>query len=308
MEGSTHVPLIVVGSGPAGLTAALYAARARVNPLVIRGPLPGGQVTHSQQIDNFPGFPEGISGFELATRMEEHASTYGARFHDAFVTRVDLQKTPYRLYTDDGLLWTADALILCTGATPRALGVPGESLAGVEHCATCDGPLYADRTVVVVGGGSTAFTDALQLSHYAREVLLVHRSDRYRAEQVLQEQVQNTANIQLLPHHTVQSILGTEQVQAVQLKNAHSTFVLPTDAVFVCIGSVPNTWLFEGQLRLDQQGLILTNAFMQTSLVGVYAAGEVQESQFKQAITSAGDGARAALHAIQHLHLSRSMS
>ncbi|GGJ43614.1 NAD(P)/FAD-dependent oxidoreductase [Deinococcus roseus] len=296
-------PLVIIGSGPAGLTAALYAARARLHPLVIRGQTPGGQITTTEQIDNFPGFPDGISGFDLAVQMERHAQKYGAQYLDAFVSQVRLEQRPYLIHTDDGQQIRADQLIIATGSTPKTLGIPGEREfhnAGVEHCATCDGPLYAGQTVVVVGGGSTALTDALQLSRYAKEVLLLHRSGQFRAEKVLQEQVQAAPNIHLHLHTRLLEIQGSDQVERVLIEDLQSqqTRLLHTNAVFVCIGSTPSSQLFAGQLDFTPQGHIVADQRGRTSKAGVYAVGEVTDSPYRQAVTSAAEGARAALEAI----------
>ncbi|GEM49083.1 NAD(P)/FAD-dependent oxidoreductase [Deinococcus cellulosilyticus] len=305
---TSHLPLIVVGSGPAGLTAALYAARARLNPLVVRGPLPGGLVTTTEQIDNFPGFPDGISGFDLAMQMEKQAEKHGTRYLNAYVTQADLSVRPYRLSTDDGQTFTCDALIIATGSTPRMLGVPGElefQNAGVEHCATCDGPLYAGQTVVVVGGGNTALTDALQLSRYAETVLLIHRSGTFRAEQVLQEHVKATPNIHILYHTRILEILGADQVEGIVIEHLSTGRKerLETSGVFVCIGSLPNTQLFAGQLDLTSSGHIATDPRKRTSKPDIYAVGDVTDSPYRQAIISAAEGAQAALEIIHTLKL-----
>lgn len=306
----SHLPLIIVGSGPAGLTAALYAARARLNPLVIRGPLPGGLITTTDSIENFPGFPDGISGYDLAVHMERQAEQYGTKYLNAFVTEADLSARPFRLSIDDGQTLTCDALILATGSTPRMLGVPGElnfQNAGVEHCATCDGPLYAGQTVVVVGGGNTALTDALQLSRYAEKVLLIHRSGSFRAEPVLQEQVKSTPNIHILYHTRVLEILGTDQVEEVAIEHllTGQQEKLETAGVFVCIGSLPNTRLFAGQLDMTPRGHIITDPRKRTSKPDVYAVGDVTDSPYRQAVISAAEGAQAALEIIHTLKLQK---
>lgn len=301
-----HIPLVIVGSGPAGLTAAIYAARAKLNPMVIRGLTPGGLMTSSEQIENFPGFPEGISGFDLAFQMEKQAALYGTQFLDAFVTAVHLDQTPFQVLTDDGGHYTADGIIVSTGATPRPLGIPGEQEfmhAGVEHCATCDGPVYTGKTVVVVGGGNTALTDALQLSRYAEKVLLVHRSQLFRAEPILQDRVLQTPNIEVLWNTRVLEILGQQEVEEVRVCNALTgqQNTLKTSGVFVCIGSSANTDLFVGQLDLNPDGTLKTDERTRTSVPGVYAAGDVADALYRQAITSAGQGAKAALEAIHSL-------
>lgn len=300
-----HVPLLILGSGPAGLAAALYAARANLSPLVVRGREPGGLIATTDRVENYPGFPEGLTGDELAWRFEEHAARYGAEFVNAFVTRLDLAAQPYALHLDERRL-TADALILATGASPRPLGVPGELEffnAGVAYCATCDAPAFDGRRVVVVGGGNSALDEALFLVRYAREVMIMHRRAALRADRVLQTRALTHPRLRFVWNAQVTEIVGEEEVTAVRWRDVSSgeEHFLTTDGVFPCIGHLPNTALFAGQLALDTAGYVSTDGHTRTSLPGVFAAGDVADPVYRQAVTSAGDGARAAMQAVRLL-------
>lgn len=297
--------LIILGAGPAGLTAALYAARANLSPLVITGSSVGGQIATTDVVENFPGFPEPIGGAELAERMKQHAERFGARFEFDEAIAVDLRSHPFQVRTYGGE-YTAKALIIATGATPRRLNVPGEQEfwgRGVSVCATCDGFFFTDKEVVVVGGGDSAFQEGLFLTRYARKVTIVHRRDRFRAQPILQERARANPKIAFLTNTVVTAILGDGKVWAVRLRNVVTgeEQEFPTDGVFIFIGYEPNTALFRGQLAMDETGYIRVDERLHTSVPGVFAAGEVHDRWFRQAITSAGFGAMAAMEAEKFL-------
>ena len=297
-----HARVVVIGSGPAGLTAALYAARANLEPLVIRGLQPGGLIATTSEVENYPGFVDGIGGFELADAMEKQAARFGTQFLETLVTNVDLSQRPFVLSTDSGETVTAETLIVSTGASPRKLGVPGEEeLAnrGVSYCATCDGFFFRNKKVVVVGGGNSALDEGLFLTRYVDELYLVHRRDSLRADPILQERLFSNPKVKVIWDSVVEAIEGDGKVQSVKLKNLKSGAVsdLPADGVFPYIGHVPNTWLFEGKLELDENGYIVTAGRPRTAVPGVFAAGDVVDHVYRQAITAAGDGCRSAMEA-----------
>lgn len=301
-----HNKVVIIGSGPAGLTAALYAARANLEPLVVRGLQPGGLIATTAEVENYPGFVEGIGGFELADNMEKQAARFGARFLDTLVTRVDAGRRPFVLTTDDGQQLTADTLIVSTGASPRKLGVPGEErLAnrGVSYCATCDGFFFRGKKVVVVGGGNSALDEGLFLTRYVSELIIVHRRDALRADPILQERAFSNEKIRFIWNSTVEEILGEDRVSAVRIRNLKTgeTSELAADGIFPYIGHVPNTKLFEGILTLDEQGYIVTDGRQRTNVPGIFAAGDVVDHIYRQAITAAGEGCKAAMEATWYL-------
>ncbi|MFQ3660817.1 MAG: thioredoxin-disulfide reductase [Chloroflexaceae bacterium] len=301
-----HNRVVIIGSGPAGLTAALYAARANLEPLVVRGLQPGGLIATTSEVENYPGFVEGIGGFELADNMEKQAARFGARFLDTLVTRVDAGQRPFMLTTDDGQQLTADTIIVSTGASPRKLGVPGEErLAnrGVSYCATCDGFFFRGKKVVVVGGGNSALDEGLFLTRYVEELFIVHRRDTLRADPILQERAFANEKIRFIWDSTVEEILGEERVSAVRIRNLKTGAVseLAADGVFPYIGHVPNTRLFEGILTLDAGGYIVTDGRQRTNVPGIFAAGDVVDHIYRQAITAAGEGCKAAMEATWYL-------
>ncbi len=301
-----HNRVVIIGSGPAGLTAALYAARANLEPLVVRGLQPGGLIATTSEVENYPGFVEGIGGFELADNMEKQAARFGARFLDTLVTRVDAGQRPFVLTTDDGQQLTADTIIVSTGASPRKLGVPGEErLAnrGVSYCATCDGFFFRGKKVVVIGGGNSALDEGLFLTRYVEELIIVHRRDTLRADPILQERAFANEKIRFIWDSTVEEILGEERVSAVRIRNLKTGAVseLAVDGVFPYIGHVPNTRLFEGVLTLDAGGYIVTDGRQRTNVPGIFAAGDVVDHIYRQAITAAGEGCKAAMEATWYL-------
>ncbi|MBK9713722.1 MAG: thioredoxin-disulfide reductase [Kouleothrix sp.] len=297
-----HSKVVIIGSGPAGLTAALYAARANLEPLVIRGLQPGGLIATTSEVENYPGFVEGVGGFDLADNMEKQAARFGTQFMDALVEQVDFSARPFRLTTDGGEVVTADTVIVSTGASPRKLGVPGEQkLAnrGVSYCATCDGFFFRGKKVVVVGGGNSALDEGLFLTRYVTELVVVHRRDKLRADPILQERALSNPKVRFVWDSAVSEILGGETVAGVRIKNLQTgeETTLETDGVFPYIGHIPNTELFQGKLDLDENGYIVADERTRTKVPGVFAAGDVVDHVYRQAITAAGDGCKAAMEA-----------
>lgn len=297
-----HEKVIIIGSGPAGLTAALYTARANLDPLVIGGHLLGGQVSLTYEIENYPGFPDGLSGQELVDLMKRQAEKFGARLNlFSAVTKVDFTSgPPFYVETDDNCKYRADAVIVTAGATPRALNVPGEkeyTSKGVSYCATCDGFFFRDKRVVVVGGGDSAIEEALFLTRFASSVDIVHRRDELRAGATLQERAFANEKLNFIWDTVVEEIVGDQSVKSVRLRNLKTDEVrnYPTDGVFIFIGHDPNADLFEGQLERDPFGYVITDREMRTNVEGVFAAGEVQDRIFRQVATSVGQGTAAAM-------------
>ena len=302
-----HERLIVIGSGPAGYTAALYAARANLNPLLFEGMQPGGQLTITSDVENYPGFPEGILGPELMEKMKKQAERFGTRFELGEVTRVDLSRRPFQLWQDDRL-FTADAVIVATGASAKWLEIPSEKKyqgRGVSACATCDGFFFRNVEVAVVGGGDTAMEEATFLTKYATKVHVIHRREELRASKIMQERARKNPKIQLQLSSVVDEILGDEKaVTGVRLKSTQdgSTRVLPVKVVFMGIGHEPNTQIFRGQLEMNDVGYIKVEApSTRTSVPGVFAAGDVSDPSYRQAISAAGSGCVAAIDAERFL-------
>ena len=313
MTEAQHHRLIILGSGPAGYTAAVYAARANLSPTLITGMQQGGQLTTTTDVDNWPGDPEGVQGPDLMLRMQQHAERFDTNIVFDHIHTVALQQRPFRLEGDSGT-YTCDALIIATGASARYLGLPSESAfmgRGVSACATCDGFFYRGKRVAVIGGGNTAVEEALYLSNICAEVIVVHRRDKFRSEKILQDKILERArsgNITLLWNHTLDEVLGDDSgVTGMRVKSTEdgSTRDIELAGVFVAIGHTPNTGLFEGQLEmkggyLTVQGGSEGNATA-TSIPGVFAAGDVADHIYRQAITSAGSGCMAALDAERYL-------
>lgn len=292
---------IILGSGPAGLTAALYAARANLKPLVITGNELGGQIATTTDVENFPGFPEGLTGPELVEKMQRQAERFGAEVKIDTIQSVDLSRRPFRLTGHSGDYY-AKSLIITTGASPRKLGVPGEPEfvgRGVSYCATCDGFFFREKDVVVVGGGDSALQEAIFLTKFARQVTVIHRRDSLRAGYTLQARAEKNEKIAFIWDTVVTKVNGDPVVTSIELQNVKTgeTWTRPTDGVFIFIGHLPNSYLFEGQLEIDDQGYLITDKETRTNVEGVWAAGEIADSVFKQAITSAGLGAAAAIAA-----------
>ena len=297
--------LIIIGSGPAGLTAALYAARANLNPLVISGNQVGGQIAITSEVENFPGFPT-ILGPELIEKMRAQAENFGARIEVDEVLEVDFRLgTPFFVKTY-GQEYEADAVIITTGASARRLGIPGENELigrGVSYCATCDGFFFKNKDVLVIGGGDSAVQEGLFLTKYASRVRIVHRRDSLRAGDTLVARAKANEKIQFVWDTVLDKIEGNGKVQAVQAHNLKTGKIetWETDGVFVFVGHFPNSQLFKGQLAMDEQDFVIVDKYMQTSVPGVFAAGEIMDPIYKQAISSAGQGCQAAISVERYL-------
>jgi len=297
--------VVIIGSGPAGLTAAIYTARANLNPLLITGQEIGGQVSITNEVENYPGFPQGLSGPDLVQKFQEQAERFGTRMEIDEVTAVDFQQRPFRLTTHGGEYLT-QSVVIATGASPRRLGVPGEQELtgrGVSYCATCDGFFFRDKELVVVGGGDSALEEALFLTRFASRVRIVHRRDQLRAGQTLQRRAHGNDKISFVWDSVVTDILGDGAVEAVRLRNVKTDKVseLQTNGVFVYIGHIPNSTPFKGQLEMDEQGYLIVNRRNHTSVEGVFSAGEIADPIFRQVVTSAGEGCKAAIEVDKYL-------
>ena len=307
---SKHAHVLVLGSGPAGYTAAIYAARAMLKPIVLQGIQPGGQMTITTDVENFPGFAKVIQGPWLMEEMRAQAEHVGAEMVMDQVTKVDLAARPIRIECDSGDVYTCDALIICTGAQARWLGLPSEDFYkgyGVSACATCDGFFYKGKDVVLVGGGNTAVEEAIFLTNFARKVTVVHRRDSFRAEKIMQERLFKNPKIDVIWDTAIDEIVGTtdpKTVTGVILKNVKTgkTTELAAHGVFIAIGHAPATELFKGQLDVKSSGYLITKPdSTATSIPGVFAAGDVKDDIFRQAVTAAGMGCMAALEAEKYL-------
>jgi thioredoxin reductase (NADPH) len=292
--------VIVVGSGPAGLTAALYAARDQLEPLVIAGPTIGGQVSLTNEVENYPGFPEGLGGPDLVEKMQKQAEKFGARFEFDEVTELELPDGgPFYVKTY-GQEYEADALILTMGASPRLLKVPGEQEftgRGVSYCATCDGFFFRGKDVIVVGGGDSAMEEGIFLTRFADHVQVIHRRDELRAGPVLAKRAMSNEKIAFTWDSVVEEIYGDDFVEGVKLRNVKTDTIedYATEGVFIFIGHLPNSQIVEGKLELDERGYIVTDPYYRTSIEGVFAGGEIQDPIFRQVATSVGQGCGAAM-------------
>jgi len=302
--------VIILGGGPAGFAAGLYAARAELKPLVFTGIQPGGQAALTHTIENYPGFPEGVGGSELGDLFQKQAERFGARVEFDSVTKVDFGQKPFRIRTY-GKEYLAESVIIATGASSNPLNVPGEKEftgRGTSYCATCDGWFFKGKDVVVVGGGDSALEEAIFLTRYATGVTIIHRRNEFRAGNLLQNRVRENPKIELRMDSVVKEIVGDDKVTAVKIENVKTGDVedFKTDGVFIFVGHTPNTKMFEGQLNMDARGYIEVDKQMQTSVEGIYAAGEAADPDFRQVITSAGMGAAAAIQAGRYLeHLKK---
>ena len=303
--------LIIIGSGPAGLTAAIYAARGQLNPLVIEGYQAGGQLMLTSEVENFPGFPEGIMGPDLMAAFREQAERFGAEFLTRNVTQVDLTSDIKRVWVEDDL-YTAKTVIISTGASANLLGLENESRLmgrGVSTCATCDGFFFRDKTIAVVGGGDSAMEEAIFLTRFADKVYIIHRRDQFRASKIMVQKAADNPKITFIFDMVLTDIQGEEKVSGLVLENVRTgeASQLPVDGLFVAIGHTPNTGLFDGQLAMDTKGYILTSTdkshLTATNIPGVFACGDVQDARYRQAITAAGSGCQAALDAEHYLEL-----
>ncbi len=298
--------IVIIGSGPAGLTAAIYAARANLSPLLIEGWQSGGQLTTTTEVENYPGFSKGIMGPELMKEMRGQAERFGTEFLTGDVSAVDLSQRPFRLTIDGEQTVEAEALILATGASALQIGLPNEHRLighGVSTCATCDGYFFRGQDLVVVGGGDSALEEATFLTKFARTVTVVHRRDKLRASKIMQDRAMKNEKISFAWNSVVEDILGQDVVTGVRLKNivTGTSTNLACAGVFVAIGHRPNTDLFKGQLAMDEKGYLLTSQGTATSVAGVFAAGDVQDTKYRQAITAAGSGCMAAIDAERFL-------
>ena len=299
--------VIIIGSGPTGYTAAIYAARANLNPLLVEGLEVGGQLSITTLVENFPGFPEGVQGPALMEDMKRQAGKFGTDFLSALVTKVDFSQTPFRVFTDDEEIQTK-TLIIASGASARLLGIESEKRLigyGVSTCATCDGYFFKGKEIIVVGGGDSAIEEATFLTKYANKVTVIHRRDQLRASKIMQERAFKNPKIDFVWNTTVEDVYDVEakNVKGVKLKNLKNGEVtdFKCDGVFVAIGHVPNTQIFKGLIEMDDNGYILTRDGSRTSVPGVFAAGDVQDHVYRQAISAAGSGCMAAMDAEKYL-------
>lgn len=307
---NTHTKVLILGSGPAGLTAAIYSARANLSPIVVAGMQPGGQMTITTDVENYPGFPDVIQGPWLMEQMQKQAEHVGARMVSDTIVKLDLAKRPFTLVGDSGDTYTADTLIISTGASARWLGLESEKKYqgfGVSACATCDGFFFRGKEVVVIGGGNTAVEEALYLTNHATKVTLIHRRDSLRAEKILQKRMFEHPKIQVIWDSVVDEVLGKDAppgVVGVRVRNLKTGAVqeLKADGMFVAIGHTPNTDLFKGVLDMDENNYLVTQPdSTRTNIPGVFAAGDVQDHVYRQAVTAAGTGCMAALEADRFL-------
>lgn len=298
-----HTHCLIIGSGPAGYTAAIYAARANLKPILYTGIQIGGQLTTTTDVENFPGYPSGITGPEMMEEFRQQAERFGTDIRYAYVSTVDLKSTPKRVVIDDGKEITADTVIVASGASAKWLGLPNEQKfngSGVSACAVCDGFFFRGQDVAVVGGGDTACEEASYLAKLCQKVYLIVRKDELRASKVMQERVQNTPNIEILWSHVTKDIVGDTSVTGAILQDLKGNVEkhIPVTGFFVAIGHQPNTSFLEGQLELDANGYIVTQGkSTHTSVEGVFACGDVQDHNYRQAVTAAGSGCMAALDA-----------
>lgn len=306
MPNTHHAKVLIIGSGPAGYTAAIYAARASLEPILVKGLQPGGQLTITTDVENYPGFAEAVMGPDLMIEMEKQAANVGTTLIDDIITEVDFSKRPFTAKSDGGDTFTADTVIICTGASARWLGLPSEETymgAGVSACATCDGFFFRGKEVAVIGGGNTAVEEALYLTNHASKVTLVHRRDELRSEKILQERLLKNEKIEVVWDSVLDEILGggtPPGVTGMKLKNVKTDAFseINVDGVFIAIGHKPNTDIFKGQITMDAENYIITTpGSTATNIEGVYAAGDVQDKIYRQAVTAAGTGCMAALEA-----------
>lgn len=297
--------VIILGSGPAGLTAAIYCSRAKLDTLVISGTLPGGQLMNTHMVENFPGFPHGIFGPELMMNMRMQAERFGTTIVDDVATKVKLLNEPFIIHTVDKV-FEADAVIIATGASPRKLGLRSEELfagKGVSYCATCDGPFFKGEDVAVVGGGDSAVEEALFLTKFANNVYIVHRRDKLRASKIMQERASSNPKISFIWNSVVEDILGDKKVHTIIVKDVTNgkRKELNCGGIFVAIGHEPNTQIFKDQIEMDERGYIKVRDYTKTNIEGVFAAGDVHDPIYRQAITAAGFGCMAALDVERYL-------
>ncbi|HKR74748.1 MAG TPA: thioredoxin-disulfide reductase [Candidatus Nitrosocosmicus sp.] len=295
----THFDVAIVGSGPAGYTASIYTSRAKLKTIIISGSLPGGQLMTTTEVENFPGFPNGITGPELMMNMQQQSERFGTNIVIDEVTGVDFTSRPFKIFTGSGQ-YTAESVLISTGASPRKLGLKSEgdfSGKGVSYCATCDGPFFRDQEIIVVGGGDTALEEATFLTKFGKTVKIVHRRNELRASKILQERAFENPKIEFIWNSAVVNIEGTSKVASVTIRdiNTGAETTLSAGGLFVAIGHEPNTTIFKDQLDLDERGYVVLNNITRTNIAGVFAAGDVHDHRYRQAITAAGFGCMAAL-------------
>jgi thioredoxin reductase (NADPH) len=302
-----HAKVIIIGSGPAGLTAAIYAARARLAPIVFAGHMYGGQLMLTTEVENYPGFADGIMGPDLMEAFRAQAERFGAVIHNVDVTAVDFGQHPFRVTTDEET-YTAETVIVATGASARWLNIPGEARLrgrGVSTCATCDGAFFRDKQIVVVGGGDSAMEEALFLTRFGRHVTVVHRRDSLRASKIMADRAHAHPQISFVWNTAVDEVLGDDATTGLRVRNLETgePSTLATDALFIAIGHDPNTAIFAGALALDPSGFIASEDGVHTNVDGVFVAGDVHDIQYKQAITAAASGCKAAMDAEKYLEM-----
>lgn len=302
-----HHNLVIIGSGPAGYTAGIYASRAMLNPVLFAGREPGGQLMQTSEVENWPGEPTGVLGPELMEKLKKQAEKFGTTIFQDVVTSVDFSVKPYVLKSEGGKEMTADAVIISTGATAKWLGVPGEKELqgkGVSACATCDGFFFRGKEIVVIGGGDSAMEEANFLTRFASKVTLIHRSESFRASKIMLDRAKANPKITFLMNTAVEEVLGEGQIRALKLKNTVTgeTSEFATQGLFIAIGHKPNTELFTGVITLDEKGYIVTEGkSTKTNIPGVFACGDVMDPHYRQAVTAAGTGCQAALEAERYL-------
>ncbi|HEV2737716.1 MAG TPA: thioredoxin-disulfide reductase [Candidatus Elarobacter sp.] len=306
----THTKLIIIGSGPAGLTAAVYAARANLAPIVFAGHMYGGQLMLTTEVENYPGFPDGIMGPELMEAFRKQAERFGSIVHNMDVTEVDFSKRPLVVRTAEDE-YTADSVIVATGASARWLDIPGEARLrgrGVSTCATCDGAFFRNKHIVVVGGGDSAMEEALFLTRFGSQVTVIHRRGTLRASKIMAERALNHEKIEFIWNSAVEEVVGEHSTTALRLKNlvTGEESMLPADALFIAIGHDPNTAIFRGQITLDDAGYIVSEDGVRTNVAGVFVGGDVYDVRYKQAVTAAGMGCKAAIDAEKYLEMMES--
>jgi len=300
-----HVKVLVLGSGPTGYAAALYAARAELQPVVLTGMQLGGQAALTYTIENYPGFPDGVGGAQLGELFQKQAEHFGTVTEFDSANEVDLSQRPFKVTTDSGE-YLADTLIVGTGASPTHLNIPGEvelTGRGVSYCATCDGWFFKDKKVVVVGGGDSALEEALFITRYASSVTIIHRREEFRAGAILQKRAMEHPKIDFVLNTVVTEVVGSDKMEALKLKNVKTgdEMIYEADGLFIFIGHIPNTQMFKEKLNMSELGYIVINDKMETSVPGVFAAGEAADPHFRQVVTSAGMGAAAAIQATRFL-------
>jgi len=307
IEATEKVHVLIIGSGPAGYTAAIYGARANMKPLLYQGIQPGGQLTITTEVENYPGYPDGVQGPEMMAHFEKQAVRMGADVRYGLATKVDFSQQPYKVWIDEAKLIEADSVIICTGASAKWLGIPSEERLngfGVSACAVCDGFFFRGKEVAIVGAGDTAAEEALYLSKLCTTVHMFIRKDKMRASKVMQDRVVNTPNIKVYWNTDTDEILGEKKVEAVRIKNnqTEETHEIPISGFFVAIGHQPNSDIFKDWLTMDETGYIQTiPGTSKTNIEGVFAAGDVQDKSYRQAVTAAGSGCMAALDAERYL-------